>query len=582
MDYISDDKKTIIFRLNKLSEIDPGYLEHINDIFSACFNEREIEMEEGDITKYICLTSSDEYNDVAPNYFIANITSFCTVHVYDDRLEVYNVCSTTLGKSLGSAKNMLQEIITLASGKKLMLSLIFDNMYWDRALALYTKLGFVNPVARFEEKDVVLTRKVDFYSVEQARNAANRYRNEYYDRNGLSLYKFKFSSRDILDFAEFMLNREKEYTGHFYIDSDQDITQISNLYSGVLIEQMFNALAFCNTPNSGLLHFHTHPVFTTFQNQLVINQPSEGDINYMVNTCLQNDFRMYIFDLDGMYAISYSPMTTKLFCKHPELLQIYSDPIEQLYTRDSQLIENDERYIAERFGSDIDINRVRTALTNGYFDAVNQMTWDKLPITDTVSSFIQENNIEKNSWHIFHLNYIPYSLMQSKSSFTDTVILPDGCFSDNDIGGTDNHIPIKLPDHYKAVIVKTEELERLRDNNCKEKGIEFRRDYLTITDRLEPRYRPIFKELVDLCLPYYAKNYSKILASVTPQNIGTILEYIEAGYGFDDLLKIFKGERPLPPVVNMPEMIQERINDLAENPDAHTLVDEIKDNFLFS
>lgn len=580
MDYISDDRKTIIFRLNKLLQIDPDYLSHINDIFSACFNEAEIEIEEGPIIKYIGLTSTEPYDDTVLNYYIGNITSFCTVHVYDDRLEVYNVCSTALGKSLGSAKRLLEEIIILADGKTLMLSLIFDNMYWDRALALYTKLGFVNPFPRYEEKDIVLSRSSGFFSIETARNLANRYREEYYVRNGLTLYKFKFYSRDILDFAEFMLNREKEYTGHFYIDSDKDITQISNMHSGVLIEEMFNAPAFCSSPNSGLLHFHTHPVYTTFQNRLVINHPSEGDINYMLSDCIQNDFRMYVFDLDGLYAISYSPMTTKLFCKHPELIEAYKESITEMYEYYSNLIQNDERDIATRVGNDSDIGDLRRLLTNGYFDAVNQMTWAKLPVTNKVSNFSRENNIGLNGWHVFHLNYIPYSLMMSKSTFQDTVILPNGCFTDENIGGLENHIPIKMPDHYKAVIEKTEEVERTRDNHCKSRGVEFRREYLTLTNNLNDRYKPIFEELVEVCLPYYSKNFSKLLLLVTPQNVQKVLEYIEAGYGFDDIIRVLKGERPYPEAINMFEAVDNQLYDLYQNSDAQRVVEEIRQGFL--
>lgn len=573
MDYISSDNKIILFRIYKLYELKSYYLEHINDIFSACFNQDNIEMDEGGIIKYIALSSTETYSDFNTDNYIANITSFCTVHVYDDKLEIYNVCSTALGKSIGSAKMLLQEMINLSGGKQIMLSLEFENMYWDRALSVYTSLGFVDPYPRYEQKDVILTRQQNFYSTDSARNSANSFRVEYFDRNGLSLYKFKFFSRDILDFADFMLAREKEYTGHFYIDSDSKITQIRNMYSGVLIENMFNAPAFCSTPNVGLLHFHTHPVYTTFQNRLVINQPSTGDINYMLGDCIQNNFRMYIFDLEGLYALSYSPMTTKLFCKHPELIEDYSYAINMLYEEHTRSIYNDEMNLVNRFGNDVDIQHIRKILINGYIDSINQMTWGKIAIDNKVNNFIRQNNIDVLGWHIFNLSYYSYEFMRSKSQFEDTIVLPKGCFSDRNIGGTENHIPIGMPDYYKAVILKTEESERERDNYCKSKGIEFRREYLLMTDNLQNKYKPIFEDLVEMCLPFYAKNYSELLLLATPQNVGDILQYISMGYGYDDIIKILTDQSVS---TNIFEEVENRIVELSQNPDAVDLVNAIR------
>jgi len=354
-----------------------------------------------------------------------NILAIATLSDETSSISIWNVCSTSLGKmatqygaTVSPVQYLLRDIISKAD-KPLVLYVDFNNPYWDRAIGLYVKLGFVFDTTRESPMANLVPMRYTGVVDDSMKDLLRRMRKEYFREYEYKTFKFHPS---VSDFGKFMMEKDSEFGGHFVYEQDgldeYIINGTSNLVSGNLIEREINAPAVCKR-DAAPIAFHTHPNIATRNNFLLFNPPSNRDVQNLFDCNIL--LREYVFITGGIFAISIAPKAYLEMCKNHSW--------KETVKRDSLEVYND---IGRKFAV------LDSGISFQYPDLLQN-----LQISEFISYVL---SIKTDGIQIFDIKYWPYG-----SVIVDTLIYPKNCYPPRNISST-NKLPFALTDDQKELV----------------------------------------------------------------------------------------------------------------------------------
>lgn len=433
------------------------------------------------------------------------ILVIATLQDENDHISIWNVCSSSLGKiyrlhgaPMSAVEYLLRDIISKVN-KSLVLYVDYNNPFWDRAIGLYIKLGFILDTSRTSPFNLVPMKYVGI--VDQSMiNILKRMRKSYFSQYEYKTFKFDPS---ISDFGKFMIEKQSEFGGDFVYeqigDDEYMIKETNNLVSGNLIEIKMNAAATCRR-NSSPMAFHTHPKIVITNNKLLFNPPSKMDVNnlFLCDILL----REYVFITKGIFAISIAPKAYFEMCKNHfwkeivriESLKQYQNIINEIVTLDQVLLY-----------------KYSTIL-------------EDVQIQEFISYVLA---IKIDDIQIFDIKYWQYD-----SVIIDTLIYPKNCHSFTNILPT-NKLSFRLTEDQKTLIncFNIGALNRINTVECE--GIN------PIPDDVN-NLEEIFKK----CYPYSFVNIGEIVNLLTDKwaQKDRIFEMIKSGFPITDIIWFIQNE----------------------------------------
>lgn len=482
--------------------------EIVYDRFDNFIEKHEIEKE-----LYKCfsqLVNIDPNNTVALLKINNLILAIATLQNEYDKISIWNVCSTSLGKistrygaSMSPVQYLLNDIITKAD-KPLVLYVDFNNPYWDRAVGLYVKLGFVLDTTIISPLANLVPMKYVGVVDESMKDILKRMRKWYFRDYEYKTFKFDPS---ISDFGKFMMEKQSEFGGHFVLEQigvdEYIIKETSNLVSGNLIEIKINATAMCSRYNSPMA-FHTHPKIATTNNNLLFNPPSSQDVENLFNCNIL--LREYVFATKGIFAISIAPKAYLEMCRNhvwketvkQESLKLYQDGIDAMIVLDQAFL---------------------------YQYQSNISVIENVQIQEFISYVF---TIKVDDIQIFDIKYWPYG-----SVIIDTLIYPKNCYPSRIIS-TPNKLPFALTDDQKALIDRFNTGALNRAINTVE------------CERVDPIPADVNNpgETFKRCYPYSFVNIGEIVNLLTDKwaQKDRVFEMIESGATITDIIWFIQNE----------------------------------------
>lgn len=338
-------------------------------------------------------------------------------------VSIWNVCSSSIGRNVAAvSKNLLVYIIEntpLYPTKWLLLE--FENPYWEKALRLYTSIGFL--VVEPYEKGLKMTYNPNGIRTITLHLAETK-RAEYF---GPEINKVTFNGKDIANFGRKIVTYKREYAGFFIVDGETQskVIAFSNFSIGNYIEKELNyeAASMIMIKNSeyALLHFHTHPNITTDNNLLNFNPPSDSDIIYLLSYCGKKLIREYVFTRNGLFAFGLSRAAQVALCG----------------TNNKPLMDE----ILEKYKVCLASAWDYTAYSNEVFNRFSSFKIEQILIDSFIEDVlsIETSDIKQ----VFDMKYWTYDFLESKGSVIDTFFISkDIQISD---AGTEMSRYIKLP-----------------------------------------------------------------------------------------------------------------------------------------
>jgi len=304
----SDDGKMILV---ELSVIGPEIQSRMKLLLKSCFGSVNL---------------SPDYS-YALNFADTKNESLQGLLAIDKEMTIWNVCASSFGKNYGAIKKLMEWVFSLDVSKDKTFSLYVDpyNSYWDRAIALYVKLGF-EPKEFKNGKIFMLKSNGENLFPDLTINDANELRKNYFTSLGYDVVSIKYPAKELYKLLnQLVVDRHKEYSGFLKWKSNGQV-YIVNLSSGNITEtEVLEYPTNCVLMGEhSIVHFHTHPKIT---NTLIIQPPSDLDMKALFNTKF---IRHYVFTIDGIFSIGFNLKTFMTFCENSmEIVRIQDDVIHR-------------------------------------------------------------------------------------------------------------------------------------------------------------------------------------------------------------------------------------------------------------
>ena len=389
----------------------------LDELYGRCFLQ-EFSIRETSETYVVLGTTTDKDVLESPEY----IDFIVTVYVFPDRVEWWGVCGSVEASVSGLNRKILQQIVQ----ENTILYVDYENPYWNRAVGLYTSIGFEEPVhVILDEKPLLRLKYTDgINDKHQIRNECNRMRGEFYNSIGCHTQRTVFSSSDMAIFSEMASRFSREYGGSFGIRED-NIYNLKHLYVGNYIHY---GKATVNPKESNYLVFHTHPDSTRIH--MLTSPPSSSDLIYTLHN-YRKIAKHYIFEstkLGGFYTVQLNPRIKNLLnFAYMEML------VEKIRDAINITLNGYFDYICQLkdiLDSIDDIEYHRNELVTQILSKYNQITLKNInmiqaafdPEIENVPIFWVEYNKYSNS------DFIDYVISDLKPSKVDGLLLGPNIF----------------------------------------------------------------------------------------------------------------------------------------------------------
>lgn len=361
------------------------------------------------------------------------ILAVATVNISDPTsYSIWNVCSTALGKNMNAIRSLLEYGLPFLQDRNIWLILEFENPYWDKAVNLYTSLGFrlLSTVDTGLKMEYTLDR--DVYD---ARDEANELRQQAFPRE---LQRIVFLRDKIYDFASQIVTHNKEYCGYLLVTHDLLVGGLGNLTGGNLIlPDVTNFPASSEIYSEGqnyIFTFHTHPIITTVNNGLPINPPSDMDVAHLLANCSHEYLRQYIFTPDGLFALGLSKYMQDTYCNK----FIPLEKINEIRERYQSLVDQVLRVnLDDIFGIHVSKSIAKGVMTDLFIESVLDLEYEGMPM--------------------FDLKFWPLEYIRTKESFVDTFFISYGLLEQMiDFGSFRSYVELPLTSYQWDIIYAME------------------------------------------------------------------------------------------------------------------------------
>lgn len=329
------------------------------------------------------------------------IEAMCTI---EDDGSIWNVCGSIHARSSGLVRRMLQYV----AQPGMWLYVDFNNPYWNRAIGLYTAIGFSNPVAEDSYVQLVLDNSQDKIA---NRKLCNKLRRRYYKNHGYKIVKTLFKTEYLRFFEKLTRVHHREFGGAFGINNGE-ISTIPTMRTGKYIRQKHIASVRLIDASKYLCVFHTHPDATQ---HIILSPPSSVDLMYMVNNYDKCVTKHYIFEsetLGGFWTLQLNPFARSVL----ETLSSFTLFRVELYSRLREI----EIMFMRNISMDLDsTNYIKNTILNKYLTEINNLR---------LSSILK--SIDDDSC-LFFMEYIPWDSIPPEG-FEDYIITSNPCGLDSE------------------------------------------------------------------------------------------------------------------------------------------------------
>lgn len=328
-------------------------------------------------TQYVEFNTEE---DVA-KYFLIDypelISSMAILRQNNIAGQLWSVCSTIEGQTRKLAKLIILQCQALLEYIELFVE--YFNPYWDRAIGLYTSLGFKNPKDVLYQGQQLLLLKWDKFEIETLDDdpvsMCNKIKIDWGIRNAYTVKLLRFSN-DQLNIFHQILEKNREYGGGLGVEPSFssrtfDLLSLNTFYAGNYIIQP-NKIE--TTTNSNIMYtFHTHPINASNMNRLTISCPSTVDLVLVLRAYKTKNYKHFVMEPDGIWTIQVDTrsMNYAMNVREQEYQIIYAK-YDQLYF---QLQNNLDKDVD-------DFSIYKNALINNYLANISNVTWKSLALRD--------------------------------------------------------------------------------------------------------------------------------------------------------------------------------------------------------
>jgi hypothetical protein len=391
-------------------ELLDDFKSHIKSLHMTCFNSEIESLGRGlfvfATSQYVEINTKEDLLQYILIDLPENISSMAILYQNGTDAQLWSVCSTIEGQTRKLAKLIIQECQTIL--EKIELFVDYFNPYWERAISLYTSLGFKSPNDVLYDGREMMMLTWDKYDInEDLPDTIIECNNLKFDTSitkGFNVSLLRFSNDNLNIFKQILeKNREyggglgvkvQEYLSENYLNSVFNLDSLSSFYIGNYIIRQNEITTI--TANNMLYSFHTHPVNATQINRLAISCPSTVDLVLVLKMFKTKSYKHFVFEPDGIWTIQVHPQSMEnAMTINPSTYQtIYSK-----YAQIARLLEND-------LDKDVpSLKLYKNTLINNYLANINNVTWKSL-------------NLANDNFPILLLNFYPWSFVKSQVDMT--------------------------------------------------------------------------------------------------------------------------------------------------------------------
>lgn len=328
-------------------------------------------------TQYVELNTQEDI----VHYFLIDfpelISSMAILRQNNIAGQLWSVCSTIEGQTRKLAKLIILQCQALLEYIELFVE--YFNPYWDRAIGLYTSLGFKNPKDVLYQGRQLLLLKWDKFDIESLDEdpvaMCNQIKIDWGIEHGYNISLLRFSKAHLKIFKQ-ILGKNREYGGSLGakpinflhgINGIFDVVSLNSFYLGNYIIKI-NEIS-TDSDNTMMYSFHTHPINASNMNRLVVSYPSTADLIYVLDIFKTKSYKHFVFEPDGIWTIQVNPLSMEY------AMQVTDDLYPIIEEKYHQLLKQ----MPNSLDIEIDnINLYKNVLINNYLANINNVTWNSV------------------------------------------------------------------------------------------------------------------------------------------------------------------------------------------------------------
>lgn len=413
-------------------------VEHLNTLHLSCFNvDLTANFPYAQDIVYVFSTSLlyPHESEHTIDFFsdeksVSTINSMMIIVFQDDtKAELWSVCGSVSGRTRGMARLLIEASIE-AFPRVEYWGLIVDykNPYWNRALSLYTSMGFGNPenIELFDDEFLSLTYNQG--DKEAVRHEAKTLRMEYYIKRGFDVYLVSIPYDELKILGTMAKRQRREYGGAIGVQEVQSIKKgkarmfetvgICDLIVGDII---VGERASVNTPTY-FYTFHTHPDVATDNNNLIMNPPSAEDLTSVFSGSREGYVKHFVVESEGngVWSCQLNPRTLEFVCGIPKkLYEELRDYIKDaFYTKiyNSYFKELKKFRDLQDFSSVLyEFETAKNQMINLYLADLSSFTWEGI--------YHPEIPDDMMSIPIFQIDYFDWGYIKKENGLEDWTFL---------------------------------------------------------------------------------------------------------------------------------------------------------------
>lgn len=383
---------------------------HITSLHMRCFNSKL-----GDLSQGLFVFATSQYIEINTKedllqYILIDlpeiISSMAILYQNGTDGQLWSICSTIEGQTRKLAKIIIQQCQTIL--EKIDLLVDYFNPYWERAINLYTSLGFKTPIDVLYNGQDMLMLTWDKYDINEDLPdtilECNNLKFSTGIEQGYNVSLLRFSN-DNLNIFKQILEKNREYGGGLgvkvyeflstnYLNSIFNLSSLNSFYIGNYILKQNNI----ETPvaSNMMYSFHTHPINASNINRLAISCPSTTDLILVLKIFKNKNYKHFVFEPDGIWTIQVNPQSME------NAMTVVENQYQIMYAKYDQLYAELQNDLNKDVPS---LKLYKNTLINNYLANINNVTWKSL-------------NLSNDNFPILLLNFYPWSFVKNQVDLT--------------------------------------------------------------------------------------------------------------------------------------------------------------------
>ncbi len=242
------------------------------------------------------------------NKNVNNIKGFLRLELYENHIEIYDVCTGKNNRKRGVMHALFENIlfVTPKKYKFFWLGVTFDNPDRDNTINFYLKNGFYLDSVVFKTPSNVRLKSpvISFISSAKHIFAGPKNKNVYGALSNIECdFNFILKWKDAIYIQNNVYNRNVETGGTMDLKMlKKDVLLSPNLLSVVYGDPT----TFSVNPPVYYVNWHSHPGICYTKNQCYIGWPSSADMRYLYAGYNLGLLLHFVFTAEGLYSIKLS------------------------------------------------------------------------------------------------------------------------------------------------------------------------------------------------------------------------------------------------------------------------------------